>query len=161
MGADVVGCGLGVGGFALTRFYFNTEFSVILWGMLQTTSKVLPWWMVHRHVWFFFFHAVFLTHLLMETSPRRGKKIPWVSVRLSSLQLIGSLQVSLHWEGKSDILLQTLNHLSAWGSLPWGLIRAKFGTRCMKQSELKISTGEKDPPRLSNPTPESPMAREF
>lgn len=54
MGADVVGCGLGVGGFALTRFYFNTEFSVILRGMLQTASKVLPWWMVHRHVWFFF-----------------------------------------------------------------------------------------------------------
>lgn len=74
MGADVR-CGLSLGGFALTGFYFYSEFSVILWGIVQKISKVFPWWMPHRHGWFFF---SMLTWLLTDTSPQRGKKVPCV-----------------------------------------------------------------------------------
>lgn len=70
MGADVGRCRLGLGGFALTGFYFHSEFSVILWGILKKKKKSprysLDGWHTGTYDFFFHAHPIPLRHLPME-----------------------------------------------------------------------------------------------
>lgn len=70
----------------------------------------------------FFFHAHLTPHRHLPTEGQEGSLCLG---RLSSLQMIDNLKLTLHWEGKSDNIAADLKSSSAWGSLPGGLVRAK------------------------------------
>lgn len=122
---------------------------MLYWGILQKPPRDSP------EEWCTFFHAASLTHCT-ETSPLRGEKVLAVSGRLCCSLLINSLELTLHWEAKSDMMLQTLKHLSAWGPLPGVWVRAEAVHYMHEATITPNSHWAEGTPWPSNPIPESP-----